>query len=177
MTKLELIDHAILKRADFPKPGIQYNDVAGLTANADAFAATIDLMEAYAHTLHVDRIAGIDARGFAFASPLAIRMRLPFVMVRKPGKLAGTVFSKDYVLEYGVGTVCIQTEDFRSGDSILVVDDLFATGGTVRAACELFEEHGARIAACLAVIGLPYDGYEKALAPRKIHTLLSYERY
>ncbi|MFA6774694.1 MAG: adenine phosphoribosyltransferase [Sphaerochaetaceae bacterium] len=170
------IDKAIRKKADFPKKGILYNDISGLTVDPHAFVGCIDLMYDYYKDKRVDRIAGIDARGFVLSAPLAYRMRLPLILVRKPGKLCGTVHQKTYQLEYGTDIVCIQEEDFRPGDRILLCDDLIATGGTFLAACQLFEEMGAVIAGCFAVVGLPYLSYEEKLAGYPVHTLLRYRR-
>lgn len=174
---LERIDKAIRKKVDFPRKGIQYNDISGLTVSVEAFSACIDLMYAFCKDKQIDRIAGIESRGFVFASPLAYRMHLPMVMVRKRGKLCGTVREKEYQLEYGTDTICLQEEDFNKGDRILICDDLVATGGTLLAACQLFEEMGAVVAGCLCVVGLPYLDYRGKLSGFPVHTLLEYDRY
>ncbi|MCH3908173.1 MAG: adenine phosphoribosyltransferase [Sphaerochaeta sp.] len=173
-SRLERIDKAIRKKADFPRKGILYNDISGLTVTPDAFGDCIDLMYEYAKERDIDRIAGIDARGFVLGAPLAYRMHLPLILVRKPGKLCGTVHQKTYQLEYGTDTICVQEEDVQRGDRILVCDDLIATGGTVLAACQLFEELGATVAGCFAIIGLSYLPYKEMLKAYPVHTLLEY---
>ncbi|MFA6844994.1 MAG: adenine phosphoribosyltransferase [Sphaerochaetaceae bacterium] len=173
----DVIDKAIRKKLDFPRKGIQYYDITGITVDSEAFRACIDEMYDYYKDKDITRIAGIEARGFVFAAPLAYRMHLPLVLVRKKGKLSGTVFTKEYALEYGLDSVSIQMEDFQKDDNILIVDDLIATGGTFAATAGLFVQHGAHIAGCLAVVGLPYLDYDKVLSAYPVHTLITYQKY
>jgi adenine phosphoribosyltransferase len=124
--------------------------------------------------LEIDAVAAVEARGFVFASPFAIRRSLPLVLVRKKGKLPGRTISTQVSLEYGVDTLEVHTQDLRPGAAILLVDDLIATGGTLRGAARLIEQGGARVAAIFGVIGLPFLKYAETLDGYRIDTLVSY---
>ncbi|MCI6672968.1 MAG: adenine phosphoribosyltransferase [Sphaerochaetaceae bacterium] len=174
-TTLQLIDQAIYTRPNFPKKGILFYDISSLTANAKAFAATIDLLAEYARSRNATAIGGIDARGFIFGSAIAYKLGLPLYLLRKPGKLARESYQENYTLEYGTDGICLPQDDAKKGDRVVVVDDLIATGGTLQAACRLFEANGAQVSGLAAVIGLPYAGYEQKLKGHDIHCLLTYE--
>jgi adenine phosphoribosyltransferase len=105
---------------------------------------------------------------------LAQRLGLPLILVRKMGKLPNKVFTKSFELEYGCDVVCVQEVDIHKGSRVLLVDDLIATGGTLKAAASMFEEHGAQVAGFLGVIGLPFLKYEQVLAPYPVEVLQVY---
>ena len=174
-TTLQMIDQAIYTRPNFPKKGILFYDISSLTADAKAFGATIDLLSAYAKRRNATAIGGIDARGFVFGAAVAYKLGLPLYLLRKPGKLARPSYKEEYALEYGTDGICLPEDDAKKGDRVVIIDDLIATGGTLRAACHLFEENGSQVVGLGAVIGLPYAGYEKTLEGHDTHCLLTYE--
>ncbi|MFP4212004.1 MAG: adenine phosphoribosyltransferase, partial [Alkalispirochaeta sp.] len=145
-----IVDGAIRKVPDFPKPGILFYDLTSLLATPDAFAYTVDRMEEIYRDEPLDAVAAIEARGFLLAAPFALRKHLPLVLLRKKGKLPRTVRSREFQLEYGTDRIEVHQDDVPRGGRVLVVDDLIATGGTVEAACELIEEVGASVAGVFA---------------------------
>lgn len=171
----KIIDKAVRKIPDFPKKGILFYDITGILINPNAFKYCIDKMVELSKESHIDGVVGIDSRGFLFAAPLADRLGLPLVLVRKKGKLPGDTYSATYQLEYGEATIEVQKADIEKGKKYLVVDDLIATGGTLTATKEIIEMGGGTVAEFLGVIGLPKLNYEKALKPTKVTTLINYE--
>jgi adenine phosphoribosyltransferase len=169
------LDNVIRKVPDFPKPGVLFYDITGILAVPEAFRYCIDRLESLCKDRKIDVIAGIEARGFIFAAPLAERLGLPLALVRKQGKLPGKTFAKDFELEYGSDTVCVHEVDVVPGTNVLLVDDLIATGGTLKAAAALFEENGAHVAGVLGVIGLPFLDYAKVLSDYRVDVLLEYD--
>lgn len=140
---------------DFPQPGILFRDVTTLIGNGAGFAATVALLAEQARAAGAQAIAGIEARGFIFGAAVAARLELPFVPVRKPGKLPVPVLALDYALEYGTGTLEIDPDAVAAGQRVVVLDDLLATGGTALAATELLRKAGASVSHALFVIDLP----------------------
>ena len=143
---------------DFPKPGILFRDVTTLIGHGEGFAATIGHLADKAEAVGGDAIAGIEARGFIFGAAVASRLSLPFIPVRKPGKLPVPVLSVDYALEYGTDTLEVDPNAVAQGNEVIVIDDLIATGGTVVAAVDLLRQAGARVGHALFVIDLPDIG-------------------
>jgi adenine phosphoribosyltransferase len=139
---------------DFPKPGILFYDISTVLSHAEAWAYCVDrlaeLVEPYRPTL----LAGIESRGFIFAAPLAYRLGLGFVMIRKLGKLPGTVVSHEYDLEYGSDTLQVADGLVEPGARVVLVDDLLATGGTAQASVALLRKVGAEVAAAAFLIEL-----------------------
>lgn len=140
---------------DFPIPGILFRDVTTLIGHGEGFAASVALLADRAQALGAEAIAGIEARGFIFGAALAARLGLPFVPVRKPGKLPVPVLALDYALEYGTGTLEIDPDAVSAGQRVVVLDDLLATGGTALAATQLLRKAGAVVEQALFVIDLP----------------------
>lgn len=140
---------------DFPKPGIMFRDVTTLFGDKDGFRLALDQLEAACAELSFDVIACIDARGFILGGALADRMQLGFVPIRKKGKLPAATVAADYALEYGAATLELHRDAVREGQSVLLFDDLIATGGTAEAACSLIERLGAKVAACAFIVDLP----------------------
>ncbi len=141
---------------DFPKPGIIFKDITPLLNNPEAFKAAIDqLASRYAGT-RIDKIVGIEARGFIFAGALAYRLGVGMVPVRKKGKLPYKTLSETYELEYGTDTMEIHEDAIKPGDHVLVLDDLIATGGTLAATCRLVEKLGGSIVEVAILIELSF---------------------
>jgi adenine phosphoribosyltransferase len=138
---------------DFPKPGINFRDITPLLASGAGFRHVIAVL-ADRYTGKVDKIVGVEARGFIFGGAIAHQLQAGFVPVRKPGKLPGESFGHDYELEYGTNRVEVHVDGIAKGERVLVVDDLLATGGTALAALALVEKCGASVVECAFVIEL-----------------------
>ncbi|PVX31453.1 adenine phosphoribosyltransferase [Sphingomonas pokkalii] len=147
---------------DFPKPGIQFRDITTLLLDAEGLKLTIDRMAAQVQG-PVDLVAGIEARGFLFASALAMRLETGVLLVRKDGKLPGATIAEDYALEYGTDRIAIHADACAPGARVLLVDDLIATGGTARAAVRLLHKAGAVVVQAAFVVDLPELGGAAAL--------------
>jgi adenine phosphoribosyltransferase len=140
---------------DYPKPGIMFRDVTTLLGNARAFRTTVDLLVQPYAGMQIDKVAGIEARGFILAGAVAHQLSVGFVPVRKKGKLPWRTIGQTYDLEYGTDTVEIHEDAVAKGDSVLLVDDLIATGGTAEAAIKLIEKAGGTVVGCSFIIDLP----------------------
>jgi len=156
------IKSAIRDIPDFPKPGIVFKDITPILKEPSLCEAIVDNFVARVQGLKIDAVAGIESRGFLFGLQLAGKLGVPFVPVRKAGKLPFSVKQKEYELEYGTATIEVHTDAFKPGQHILVHDDLLATGGTVTAASDLIIEMGGIIAGFTFVVGLNFlNGKEK----------------
>ncbi|MBD5409428.1 MAG: adenine phosphoribosyltransferase [Treponema sp.] len=171
---IELLDKAIRRVPDFPKPGILFYDVTGIFINPDAFKYCIDRMESLYKFERLDGICGVESRGFLLAAPLAERLGIPLVLIRKKGKLPGDTYCCKFALEYGTSEIEVHKADVKKDSRYLVVDDLIATGGTLSAVKKLLEMAGASVAEFFGVIGLPELNYEKTLFPTKVTMLIQY---
>lgn len=140
---------------DFPKPGILFRDITTLIGHGEGFAAAISHLASRAEAVGAQAIAGMEARGFIFGAAAAAALALPFIPVRKPGKLPVPVLAIDYALEYGTDTLEVDPSAVSDGHHVVIVDDLIATGGTALAAAQLLRQAGARIDHALFVIDLP----------------------
>jgi adenine phosphoribosyltransferase len=161
---------------DYPKPGIMFRDITTLLGNPRAFRRAVDeLVQPYAG-VRIDRVAGIEARGFILGGAVAHQLSVGFVPVRKKGKLPHTVIGEDYDLEYGKDRVEIHADAVNHGDHVLIIDDLIATGGTCFATIKLLERAGAKVLGCSFVIDLPeLGGADKIRALGKnVSTLVSF---
>lgn len=157
---------------DFPKPGIIFKDITPLLAQPAAFAHAIDLFTERYQRRPPDAIAAAEARGFLFAAPLALRLGLPFVPLRKPGKLPHTTYSFAYELEYGKAELQVHIDAVRPGARVLLVDDLLATGGTMGAACHLIAKAGGQVAECAFLIELAFLHGREQLKPHEVFSVL-----
>jgi adenine phosphoribosyltransferase len=147
---------------DFPQPGIVFKDLTPLLADVDAFRFAVDAVADHAAGLTVDKVVGIEARGFIFAAAVAYRLGAGFVPVRKPGKLPWQTITETYALEYGSDSLEVHQDAIGEGESVYVVDDVLATGGTAAATCRLVERLGGHIAGLAFVIELGFlDGRAK----------------
>ncbi len=168
------LDDAIRKVPDFPKPGILFFDITSVLAKPAAFRYCVDAMVKLYKSADLDAIAAIESRGFLFAAPLADRLGIPLILVRKKGKLPGKTKSRSYSLEYGTAEIEMHEADIPKGGKVLLVDDLIATGGTLRAAADILIEGGAVPAGVFGVIGLPFLHYEETLRGLEVRTLIEY---
>ncbi len=148
---------------DVPEPGIVFRDITTLLKDAEGFGKTVDEMVNFYPKEEIDKVAGIDARGFILGGAIAHRLSTGFIPLRKQGKLPWHTIGQDYVLEYGEDRLEIHTDGVEKGERVLLVDDLLATGGTATAAIRLLEEAGARITGCCFVIDLPKLGGSESI--------------
>jgi adenine phosphoribosyltransferase len=162
---------------DYPKPGVMFRDVTTLFGNPRAFRKAVDeLVQPYAG-VRIDKVAGIEARGFILGGAVAHQLSTGFVPIRKKGKLPFTTLGEDYDLEYGKDRVEIHIDAVSQGDHVIIVDDLIATGGTCFAAIKLLERAGAKVLGCLFVIDLPELGGAARIRAlgKEVTTLVAFE--
>ena len=156
---------------DYPQAGVVFKDITPLLADGKAFAAVIEaLAETYGP---VDKVAGIEARGFIFAAPVACRLGAGFVPIRKKGKLPGATFAQEYDLEYGTATIEVLTDAFAPGERVLVIDDVLATGGTARASADLVQRAGAQVTGLAVLLELSFLNGRARLADLPVSALLT----
>ncbi len=159
---------------DFPKPGILFYDISTLLRNPDAWQVATARLARAVSAWQPDILAGIESRGFLMAAPLATRLGLGFVMLRKPGKLPGETVTLNYDLEYGTDSLQIQADAIQPGQRVVVLDDLLATGGTLVASIALLRKVGGNVVGASTVIELAgLGGRAKLDVP--VHSLLTYE--
>ena len=139
---------------DYPKKGILFRDITTLIKNEKAFINTIDQIIEKSKNFKIDKIAAIESRGFVFASAVSYLLKKPFVLLRKKNKLPADTYSVDFQLEYGKATIEMHKDSVEKDDSVLVIDDLIATGGTAEAAAKLIEMAGAKVSGFIFVINL-----------------------
>ncbi len=154
---MDIKDH-IRSIPDFPKPGILFYDISTLLCHEDAWTVAMSRMARSVGSLQPDILAGIESRGFLVAAPLALKLGLGFVMVRKKGKLPGPTIPYEYDLEYGTDTIEIQEDAIEPGQKVVILDDLLATGGTMNAAINLFNDVGANVVGAACIIELAFLG-------------------
>ncbi|MDC1174900.1 adenine phosphoribosyltransferase [Bacteriovoracaceae bacterium] len=147
---------------DWPKQGIMFRDITTLLKDPEGFRETIDILAKRYKDVEFDVICGIEARGFILGAALAYKLEKGFIPIRKKGKLPGETYSQDYQLEYGIDTIEVHKDALSSGQSVLLVDDLLATGGTVLGAHQLIKKSGATIKEACFIVDLPdLKGSEK----------------
>jgi adenine phosphoribosyltransferase len=166
-----LISARIRDVPDYPQPGVMFKDITPLLADGAAFRAVVEVLaETYGP---VDKVAGIEARGFILAAPVATRLGAGFVPIRKKGKLPGVTFAEDYQLEYGTATIEVLTDAFDPGDRVLVIDDVLATGGTARASVDLVRRAGAQVAGISVLLELSFLHGRDRLADLPVTALVT----
>ena len=159
---------------DFPKPGIMFKDITPLLSNPAAFGSAVKQLAAHYRGRPIDAIAAAEARGFLFAAPLALEMQLPLVPLRKPGKLPHKTVSAKYDLEYGSAELQMHEDGITPGQRVLLLDDVLATGGTMRAGCTLIEQVGGVVAGCAFLLELGFLGGRERLAGYDVFSLVTY---
>lgn len=159
----------------WPIEGVMFRDITSLLLNPDAFRAACDALYDRYENMDIDKIVGIDARGFFFAAVLAYKLGIGFVPVRKKGKLPPETICQEYTLEYGTNVVEMRDDAIQKGEKVLIVDDLIATGGTISAAAKLVEKLGGEVVECAFVIELPDLKGRDAIGDYKIFTLTEFE--
>lgn len=161
----------------YPKQGIQFRDITTLLKDPEDFRATVDELVRRYKDVKIDKIAGIESRGFILGAALAYALGKGFVPIRKKGKLPAATIGHDYELEYGIDRIEIHTDAISKGEKVLLVDYLIATGGTAEAACVLIEKMGGKIVECCAIIDLPDIGGRARLEKhgQKVFALCEFE--
>jgi len=156
---------------DYPQPGVVFKDITPLLADGAAFRAVIGVLaETYGP---VDKVAGIEARGFILAAPVAAQLGSGFIPIRKKGKLPGATFAEDYQLEYGTATIEVLADAFDPGDRVLVIDDVLATGGTARASANLVQRAGAQVAGIAVLLELSFLNGRAKVADLPVTALIT----
>jgi adenine phosphoribosyltransferase len=167
--------HAIRSVPNFPKEGIVFRDITTLLNDPKAFVRAADILyEQYQHA-HIDKVVAVESRGFILGSVLAYRLNAGFVPIRKPGKLPAETIREEYALEYGTDAIEMHLDAIRSGERILMHDDLLATGGTIKAACRLVERAGGVICAASFLIELSFLNGRRQLGNYDIFSVIHYD--
>lgn len=160
---------------DWPKVGVNFKDITTLLEDKEAFRYVVDkLAEPYAGK-GIDKVVGIDARGFLLASAIAYKLGAGVSIVRKKGKLPHKTIARDYTLEYASNTIEMHEDTIKPGEKVVIVDDLVATGGTIEATAQLVEQMGGKIEGISFIIDLPFLGGSKKIEKYKTHYLVSYD--
>jgi adenine phosphoribosyltransferase len=159
---------------DFPKPGILFKDITPLLADPAAFQEAIRLLQEHYPVSSLDAVAAAEARGFLFAAPLALHFNKPLIPLRKPGKLPYRTYSLKYDLEYGSAELHVHIDGVAPGARVLLVDDLLATGGTMKAGCQLIEKAGGIVAGCAFLVELTFLKGRELLRSHEVFSLIKY---
>jgi adenine phosphoribosyltransferase len=172
---VEYLTSLIRDIPDFPEPGIVFKDITPVLADARAFSELIDAMTAPYVDANISKVAGIEARGFTLATPVADRLGAGFIPVRKPGKLPHDTVGEEYTLEYGTDSLEIHTDSAHEGERLLLVDDVIATGGTASAAIRLLRGIGANVVGFSVFIELGFLNGAEKLDGVPLHALITYD--
>lgn len=159
---------------DFPKPGIIFRDITPLLASPQAVNYCVEQFTAALQGTHIDKVVGVESRGFFFSTLLAQQLNAGFIPVRKPGKLPYHTLKASYELEYGNDSLEMHTDAIQPGEQILIHDDVLATGGTAAAVCELVQKAGGEIVQCCFLAELRFLNGRQKLSGYNIHSLLQY---
>jgi adenine phosphoribosyltransferase len=174
MSSVDALRAAVRDVIDFPQPGIVFKDITPILASATLFHESISQICATVGGVKIDKVVGIDARGFIFAAAVADRLGTGFVPVRKKGKLPWKTYQTAYALEYGEAILELHQDAVQPGESVLLVDDLLATGGTAAAAIKLLDELGAKVVGMSVLIELSFLRGRSKLADLPVHSILTY---
>ncbi len=161
---------------DFPKQGIVFRDITTLLKDANAFQKSVDLLVEKYYDKQIQKVVGIESRGFIIGAVLAYRLNAGFVPIRKPGKLPSETIREEYKLEYGTDAVEIHKDAITSGERILIHDDLLATGGTINAACKLVKNLNGHIVGVSFLIELAFLDGRKLLKDYEVYSLITYDK-
>jgi adenine phosphoribosyltransferase len=159
---------------DFPKPGILFRDITPLLADPSGLALSIELLANPYRGQHIDVVVGAESRGFIFGTAVACCLSAGFGLVRKPGKLPFKTVSQTYALEYGVDSLFMHSDTVRPGQRVLICDDVLATGGTMKACCDLVTQLGGQIVGLAVLIELTGLKGRDKVAPHDVHSVLRY---
>lgn len=159
---------------DYPQEGIVFRDITPLMADGEAFKYATDKFTEYVEKIGADVIVGPEARGFIFGCPVATNLKMGFIPVRKPGKLPRQTVCTEYDLEYGSNTLCMHADSIQKGQKVVIIDDLLATGGTVKAAIDLVEQMGGIVVGCCFLIELVDLNGRELLKGYNIDSLMEY---
>lgn len=160
---------------DFPEPGIIFRDITSVIGDADGLKLAVDEMQAKLTGVEFDAIAGLESRGFLFGMPIAYNLGKPFIPVRKKGKLPRETVSASYELEYGTAEIEVHKDDVKPGMRVVLIDDLIATGGTLRAAAQLFEKLDAAIVKMVCLLELKGLNGRDKLEGYSVDTVIAYD--
>jgi adenine phosphoribosyltransferase len=169
----QLIIDRIRDVPDYPKPGVVFKDITPLLADHTAFAAVVDAVVAHYGRGTIDKVVGIEARGFILAAPVAYHFGAGFVPIRKQGKLPSATYAETYDLEYGSETIEVHQDAFTPGERVLIVDDVLATGGTARATAELVHRTGAQVVGVSVLMELGFLNGRDRLSGLDLHALVT----
>jgi len=174
LADMKKIESLIRNIPDFPKAGIQFKDITPLLKDPDAVREAVDAFVSELEGKKIDKVVGIEARGFFFGMLLADRLNAGFVPIRKPGKLPYKTYSENYELEYDINSLEIHQDAIVNGEHVLIHDDVLATGGTARAACNLIEKMGGKIVQCNFLMEISFLDGAKKLEKYPLHSLIKY---
>ena len=166
--------HFIREVPDFPEKGVVFKDITPLLEDPKAFQAAADALTGFTEGLHIDKVVGIESRGFFFAPLLASKLGAGFIPARKPGKLPREIRRQSYDLEYGTDALELHAESIEEGDRVLVHDDVLATGGTARAICDLIEQLGGEVVQCNFLIELGFLQGRRKVEGYPLKSLITY---
>lgn len=172
---MKKLEDYVVTIPDFPEPGIMFRDVTSVLQDADGLQLAIDSLQALLKDVDFDVLIGTESRGFIFGMPLAYNFHKPFVLVRKKGKLPRETVSKEYALEYGKAEIEMHRDAIKPGQKVVLVDDLIATGGTMKAAAELVEELGGEVVKIVFLMELAGLKGRDALAGYNVESVITYE--
>ncbi|KAJ3677235.1 hypothetical protein LUZ60_002959 [Juncus effusus] len=175
--RLRAISSSIRVVPNFPKPGIMFNDITTLLLRPKVFRDVIDMFVERYKDMHIEAVAGIEARGFIFGPSIALAIGAKFIPLRKPNKLPGEVISEKYELEYGTDCLEMHVEALESKERVLIVDDFVATGGTLCAAIKLIERSGAEVVECACLLGIAKFRDCCKLGEKPVHVLVECLKY
>ena len=160
---------------DFPEPGVVFKDITPVLADAEAFGALVEALASPHRSTAIQKVAGIEARGFTLAAPVACELGAGFIPLRKPGKLPWETLQQSYSLEYGHDALEMHTDAIGEGENVLIVDDVIATGGTAAAAVNLVERAGGKVVGVTVFIELGFLDGRKAIEGVPFHALLRFD--
>ena len=172
---MKKLEDYVVTIPDFPEPGIIFRDVTSVIQDADGLQLAIDSLQSLLEGVDFDVLVGAESRGFIFGMPIAYNMHKPFVLVRKKGKLPRETVSKEYALEYGTAVIEMHKDAIKPGQKVVLVDDLIATGGTMKAAAELVEELGGEVVKVIFLMELAGLKGRDALQGYDVASVIRYE--